>query len=93
MPPSVEHYQQFLAKAKDSGARPDCFPYSLWRGTGLAGAKALHGIGKRMLQGVPITISFNDSCSVFSPKGSDPNDAVGVIQAVDATSPLGNEEH
>ena len=72
----------------DSQPGADGLPYSAWRGTGLPGVTALVTVDRTIRSGVFPPRCFNESVSVFSPKGSQPHDPVEVIREPLQTRPL-----
>ena len=69
-PPAKLGIEVFLATAKNSAPGPDGLPYAAWRAAGPAGAATLFEALSKMAAGVMPLQGFNDSLSIFLPKGT-----------------------
>ena len=74
--------------AADSQPGGDGLPYSAWRSTGLTGVSALLKCDRSIRQDVSPSPAFNESITVFSPRGSQPHDPVEIIREPLQTRPL-----
>jgi len=87
-PPDQWAFSDTIWRARDSSPGGDGLPYSAWRATGLTGVKALMNCDDALRRGVLPPPEFNESGTVFSPKGSQPHDPVEVIREPLQTRPL-----
>jgi hypothetical protein len=88
-PPELLDFERFLRLAKDSATGPDGLPYSAWRAAGVAGAQTLYLLYLFLADGLNPPLHFNNSFTVFTPKGEQRQDLIEVIRAPEETRPLG----
>ena len=78
-PPTSAQFELILAKMPHSAPGPDGLPYAAWQAGGRASAVTLHKLLVHILDGGHVDKSFNESLTVFLPKGAEETDAPGHI--------------
>ena len=86
-PPDSQTILRSLENAKDRTPGKDTIPASAWATQ--AGAKTLVNVFGLTTLGYGPDIAFNDSITVFTPKGSQPGDLVSMQRSPADTRPLG----
>ena len=87
-PPDEWAMSDTVWSMRDSAPGGDGLPYSSYKGIGLTGVKTLLGADRALRSGVLPPPSFNESVTMFSPKGTQPHDPVEVIREPLKTRPL-----
>ena len=89
LPPSVEDFESVGAKSKElSAPGPDGIPYGAWQVIGRRGAMTLFAVGAALECGAVPPVDFNESITVFPPKGEESGDADFVCCAPSNVRPI-----
>ena len=87
--PSRESIAHMINKMSHSAPGPDGLPYAAWKAGGIHSAHTIHGLLLRNLAGGRMPASWNDSLTVYLPKGEEAGDTTNsVVRAVNDTRPL-----
>jgi hypothetical protein len=87
--PDIELIKRFLRFAKHAAPGPDGLPYVAWKSAGEAGARTLFLVFIALTEGSPAPLDFNDSISLFIPKGEEELDHIEILRHSEDTRPLG----
>ena len=87
--PDIELIKRFLRFVKHAAPGPDGLPYVAWRSAGEAGARTLFLVFIALTEGSPAPLDFNDSISLFIPKGEEELDHIEILRHSEDTRPLG----
>jgi hypothetical protein len=87
-PPDHWVYTDTIFSMGDSQPGGDGLPYSAWRHTGVRGPRVLGNVDRELRRGDLPPSHFNQSTTVFTPKGSLPHDPVEIIREPLQTRPL-----
>jgi hypothetical protein len=88
-PPCAADFAAHLAVVRDSAPGGDGLPYAAWKHAGIAGATTLAAVEGWMREGNPMPIEFNESVTVFLPKGESENDHIDCTRSAENLRPLG----
>ena len=87
--PTKENFESMLRKIKHSAPGPDGLPYAAWKAAGSAGIDTLFLLLTHSLSGLPLHIEYNQSLTVFIPKGEEDEDTpTSVVRRAVDTRPL-----
>ena len=87
-PPCPRDFHEFLSRVGHSAPGRDGIPYGGWKATGEWGLCTLSLLCDSLLSGYLLPVSFNDSLTVFVPKGMEQDDETGIVRDPLDTRPL-----
>ena len=89
LPPSSSSFIATATRAKPSATGPDGLPYAAWAHSGPTAGDTLQGLYFELAAGRHPSLSFNDSVTVFIPKGESDNDLELLARHPGETRPIG----
>ena len=87
-PPGLHEFTVCISKLRDSAPGTDGLPLGAWKAAGEEGAKTLMAVEELMRSGLRMPMSFNESLTVFIPKGEAELDREEVLRAADEVRPI-----
>ena len=86
--PSKDTIQNTMKRLPDSASGPDGLPYAAWQNAGDEGVETLWQTTEAQCAGERPPINYNDSATIFVPKGELENDHVQIVREAEDNRPL-----